>query len=919
MTKKQLLHVFLAALMIMPLALFGASGKISGKITDAQTGVPLPGANVMLEGTSYGATTDVRGVYTISGVPEGAYEIKASYMGYNSAAKNIDLTADKGLTVNLSLQATVLAGKSLTVTANRAVDRETPIAFSEVTSAQLSEKYTTGDLPQLIQNIPGVFVTSGGLGETEMTVRGFDADKVQVLINGIPVNDPESQTVYWSNWTGLASGVQNVQVQRGPGSSLYGSGAFGGSLNIETMGISPKRSLQIRTSVGTYSTQGATGGANDGKVADGKGGFEKYSPINYNFSIRYNSGLLADGKINYSLLFERKAGDSYVNGTYYDGYSFGAELQSILGNHTLALSLIAAPQKHNQTGTVQDLNLISTLGREYNRRNHPWQENYYFKPQLSLRHEWKISEKQDLMTNVFVTKGVGGGKYMYNDVFSVTTGIVDYKPLDNAKEATAWGQHARFIYEATGITLTGYDPATKMFNGKAVSSARYYASGASNNSWQNDSQNNHFQTGINTYYQHQLKNWLRMVIGGEGRFWRADHFAQSLDFRTADASNNLVVWDDVMRRYDYTTDVWNLAGFARFTVKPTEHLTLMADGQYGTYNSKVVENPVEIFDFEAGKYIGKSFRTTMDKKNADGTPKFKASDYERTYDFFSPKVGANYNLTQQLNVLVNYSLAKKEPRSYEWYNRDNGPGTNQPGGENIVPETVQNIELGAGLKTSPLRLNINYYMMEYRDRIESIRDLSDISQTLNVGKATFKGLEVQAVGNMGNLEYAGSVTMAQNRWKEIDKNVKTIFSAKPEDVINKVVPKSPEKMANASVGYTFGPFKVGLGVSWWDEYYATYTNKYDVLDAGGKVVETKSSKLPSFFQLDGNLMYSFKVSNTNIRLRLDLYNLTNRDENYYRADYTRDYGRNDAYSGKYLWYVLQAPLFNTFFTAEVML
>jgi outer membrane receptor protein involved in Fe transport len=914
MTKNQPLHACLVALLILPLALFGANGKITGKITDAKTGVPLPGANIIIMGTSTGASTDMSGKFTINNVQAGSCEVKASYMGYDAASVIITVVEDKSISANLALQPTVLAGKAITITANRAVERESPIAFSEISSAQLSEKYTTGDLPQLIQNIPGVFVTSAGLGETEMTVRGFDADKVQVLINGIPVNDPESQTVYWSNWTGLSSGVQNVQVQRGPGSSLYGSGAFGGSLNIETMGISPKRSLQIRTSVGTYSTQGVKGGVNDGKVADGNGGFEKYSPINYNFSLRYNSGLLYDGKINFGLLFERKAGDSYVNGTYYDGYSFGAELQSILGNHTLALSLIAAPQKHNQTGTVQDLDLIKTLGKEYNRRNHPWQENYYFKPQLSLRHEWKISEKQEMMTNVFVTKGVGGGKYMYNDVFDVNTGKVDFKPLDDKKETTAFGQHARYIYETTGITLQGYDPATKKYDGVAVSSSKYYVSGASNSSWQNDSQNNHFQTGINTYYQHKLNNWLRMVVGGEGRFWRADHFAQSLNFRSADASNNLVLWDKVMRRYDYSTDVWNLAGFARFTIKPMEPLTLTADGQYGTYNSKVIENPVEIFDFGTGKFIGQSFRTTVDKKNADGTLKFKSSDYERTYNFFSPKFGANYNLTKQLNILANYSLAKKEPRSYEWYNRDNGPGTNQPGGENIVPETVQNMEVGMGLKTNPIRLNVNYYNMEYRDRIESVRDLSDVSQTLNVGKATFKGIEVAAVGNLGNFEYAGSVTMAQNRWKEIDKNVKTIFSEDPKNVVNKVIPKSPEKMANASAGYTFGPFKIGLGFSWWDEYYATYSNTYKLLDG-----TVKSAKLPSFFQVDGNLMYHFKVSKTNVRLRLDLFNLTNREQNYYRADYTRDYGRNDALNGKYIWYVLQAPLFNSFFTAEIML
>ncbi len=112
---------------------------------------------------------------------------------------------------------------------------------------------------------------------------------------------------------------------------------------------------------------------------------------------------------------ERKAGDSYIEGTSYDGWSFGAESELRAGPHKMNFSLIAAPQSHNQARTTSDPDLFDTLGRNYNRSLSGYQENYYFKPQFSIRDNWKITDQSSVMTNFFVTMGVGGGKYLKND------------------------------------------------------------------------------------------------------------------------------------------------------------------------------------------------------------------------------------------------------------------------------------------------------------------------------------------------------------------------------------------------------------------------------------------------------------------------------------------------------------------------
>ncbi|HDZ13083.1 MAG TPA: TonB-dependent receptor [Bacteroidetes bacterium] len=774
----------------------------------------------------------------------------------------------------------------------------------------MSRNYTTGDLPDLIKYVPGVFSSTSGLGESDIRVRGFEADAVQILINGIPVNDPESQHVYWSNWTGLSSDVQSIQVQRGVGSSLYGSGAFGGSINIETMGVSPKKGEVLRSSIGFYHTIGAKYGAWKGRDADGKGGFEGYTPMNYAMSYRYNSGLLYGGKLNFSATIERKAGDSYITGTAYDGYSFGLEAQSILGSHVLYFSFIGAPQHHNQAGTVQDMDLLNTLGREYNRRNNPYQENYYFKPQLSLRDEWTIAANKALVTNVFYTTGTGGGKYLRNDNFDVYTGKVGFKNVSQYTDDKYFGRNARFIYETTGVVLTGYNPDSTTYKGKKVSRAANLVPSDYAHSWKNDSHNDHKQFGLNTYYQQKLNEMLTLYVGGEGRFWRARHFAYAWDFRQMGPDGNVETIHQVQNRYDYYTDVLNTSVFARALIKPIEALTIQLDGQYARYSSKVDENPVQIFDFGAGKFTNKSFRTTMDMKNPDGTPVYSKDDYTRVYKFFTPRFGANYNVNRNINVMVNYSIAKKEPKSYQWFNRDRGPGANQPAGVTLKPEKINNVEFGVGYRTAAIAVKANYYHTNFTDRIESVQDFQGQYITINAGRALYQGLELSLRGKLSGFDFGGSATIASNKWKKM--SVKKIFGVNADDVVNKVVPYAPEHMANGYVGYNFGNLRLGFGLNWWDNYYASYTNKYTKVD--GTVAD---AKLPYFFDLSANISYPIQVGSTTIDVRLNFDNITNRTDNYERAAYSKDYNRNDSLRGKYNVYVVQSPLFNTFLTTEI--
>jgi len=889
------LYKFLVfALMLTATTLYAQNYTVSGVVTNAKTGEKLIGANVYLQALNIGSVTNVDGKYVIDNVPAGAQSIRVSYIGYRTQETSITVNANVEL--NFKLEPTSISLKELVVEVNRAQERKTPVAFTTLNKDQIDKNYTTQDVPDLLKDIPGVFTSTAGLGESQIYIRGFDAEHIQILINGVPTNDPESQVVYWSNWTGLSSSATSIQVQRGVGASLVGSGSFGGSVNIQTSQFSAVPRVILRGSAGIYATQGIVGGVLDGKSADGTGGFQNLSPSNQNFSIDYTSGQLYGGKLNVHLSYERKSGDTYIAGTNYNGHSINLGLQSILGNHLVTLNFIGAPQRHNQAGTVQDMDLLKTLGREYSRRNSPYQENYYFKPQYELHDSWSINDHSYLSSNFFYTTGTGGGRYLRNDNFDVNTGLIGFKSVSDATDAKYFGRNARNIYEKTGIVLTGYDPTTKTFtyNGVVsnVSRATDLISGSFAHSWRNDSQNNHKQVGYNTAYTNNLSKYVTISLGGELRHWRAQHTAQSFDFRRSNGVGGVEFLREVQRRYNYDGIVNNTSAFARILLSPIPGLTFMLDGQWAKSSQRIEENPIQIYDFAAGKFLNNTFFATKT------SGKFKDSDYERSYSFFMPKVGVNYNVTSKINLFANYSMSKKEPKTSDWYSRSSGPRTTQV----LTEETLKNFEVGLGFSSRNFSLNVNYYYLKFEDKIASVTDQAGDRVTINAGNAIHKGLELAANGRYKKIDGSISLTIASNKWDQM--NVKKIFGINASDVIGKVVPFSPENLTHASFGIRFAPnFRIGVTADAWNKYYGNYDN---------------TAALPNYFSLGAVVTYSFKLQNSNVELRLNVDNITNREQ-FARASWGRDFNRNDSKRAKFFMNVLQSPLRSAFLTATITL
>ena len=137
------------------------------------------------------------------------------------------------------------------------VTKESPVTFSNLDKERITPRNLGQDIPILMNFLPSVVTTSdagAGIGYTGIRVRGSDATRVNVTINGIPYNDSESQGTFWVNMPDFASSTENLQLQRGVGTSTNGAGAFGASLNLLTDAVSEEAFAQVNTSAGSFNT-----------------------------------------------------------------------------------------------------------------------------------------------------------------------------------------------------------------------------------------------------------------------------------------------------------------------------------------------------------------------------------------------------------------------------------------------------------------------------------------------------------------------------------------------------------------------------------------------------------------------------------------------------------------------------------------
>jgi iron complex outermembrane receptor protein len=378
----------LSWLFVMPV---WAQFTLSGTVADAEGAETLPGVAITVEGTYKGTFTNTNGAFQLSNLPAGPVSLRISLLGYESQTRELQLTQNE--TLSIRLQRTAVVVDEVTVSATRA-DQKSAIAYTNVSRRDLNKLNLGQDIPQLLNFTPSIVTTSdagAGVGYTGIRIRGSDATRVNVTLNGIPYNDAESQGTFFVNMPDFASSVSSIQIQRGVGTSTNGAGAFGASLNIQTNQLQEKPYAEANLSAGSFGTRKVN-------VLAGTGLLGNHFVLDARLSKIYSDGYV-----------DRAFSDLksfYISGGYYTKKSF-FKLNVFSGREQTYQSWGGVPEDLLRTNRTYNVYTYDNETDNYQ------QDNY----QLITSHE--LSRNWRLNVSAFYTKGRGYyEQFRPNDRFS---------------------------------------------------------------------------------------------------------------------------------------------------------------------------------------------------------------------------------------------------------------------------------------------------------------------------------------------------------------------------------------------------------------------------------------------------------------------------------------------------------------------
>ncbi len=403
---------FLTVIFSLFIYTFTSAQTITGFVYDIETREPLAGANILQIDTQNGTSSNTEGYFELELIDSQSNAIQISFLGFKT--QTIEL-ADKETPLEIYMEYGVASPFSGLIVQATRVDESTPFTFTNISKEELEERNLGQDVPFLLNLAPSVVTTSdagAGIGYTGIRIRGVDPARINVTINGIPVNDAESHGVFWVDLPDIASSIENIQIQRGVGTSTNGAAAFGGSINLQTNTSRIDAFAEVNTGVGSFNTRKAN-------IQLGSGLMENGWMFEGRLSKILSDGFIdrASADLNSFYLSGSKRGEkSILRADVFSGKEityqawYGVE-QSVLesGNRTF-----------NEAGTEKS-------GDPYENQVDNYRQDYY-----QLHYSYELASNWVANASLHYTKGQG-----YFEEYKADETLGDY-----------------------GITITGPGPAT---------------------------------------------------------------------------------------------------------------------------------------------------------------------------------------------------------------------------------------------------------------------------------------------------------------------------------------------------------------------------------------------------------------------------------------------------------------------------
>lgn len=902
------------ALTIGALSAAAQTGTLTGIVSDAITGEALIQATVRIGNT--GVATDFDGKYAVS-LPYGSHEITVQYIGYESKTRTIEINRQL-VQSNFKLSTIVL--QEAQVVADVAIERETPVAFSNIKPVQIQEELGSQPIPMILNSTPGVYATQAGSDDNgpSISIRGFKQRNVSVLVDGIPVNDMESGAVFWNNWFGLDLVTQTMQVQRGLGASKLALPAIGGTVNIVTSGIESSRKTSVKQEFGSF-------------------GFSRTS-------IGHTSGRL-DGGWGYTMAGSFQNRQGYFQQDYNRAFFYYVKVQKALGNHTLSVSATGSPSQNAARGYQQR---IATHNKEYARSlfegtdeeyaelmaysqgydgifndgtllqqeelaaydslnqaygygssddfeeivsstdfidttgivsygdtyNVHWGEvnnnvlyerqNKYHKPLFSVRHSWRATEKLYISNMAYASYGFGGGTRLENSL-----GGGDYTPNGQV-------DFQKFYNSNTIGGLFG-PPIDPTYSDSLLKSGRIMRKLF----------NNHYWYGFLSTFRHETSEQVTLSGGLDFRTYQGEHYAEVFDLlggdyfvdtRNANAESNMRMVGD---KIGYHNDAFVRWGGAFALLEYKGYLW------NAFFNVSGVTQGYKSVDYFAAA-------------NEDGTDKTSGWKW---LPGFTLKTGGNYNLSEYANTFVNLGHLNRTPVFRNVVDFENKFV------ENVENERINSAEWGYSFSKYPFSVNVNAYYTDWQNRpLQSLLRFETVEgdivrANVNSMSALHKGLETDVAWQLSpRLTIEGYASLGDWRWTssedslvlldddsnlpyiDVEGNV-AIVQYNAEGVS---VGDSPQSQYSVSLKYTYKQLYLKPRFTVFSRHFADF----DPFSLNGENEGRQSWQIPTYGLLDLHAGYRLDLNGTNMDFRLSIFNLLN-------TVYLSNAQNNDAYGEWY--------------------
>ncbi|MBQ1938358.1 MAG: TonB-dependent receptor [Bacteroidales bacterium] len=711
------------------------------------------------------------------------------------------------------------------------VQKNAPFAVSNIGKKELTDFSSSGkELPFLFARTPGVVAWSEngtGIGTSYMRIRGAGGANIHVSLDGVPLNSPEDQCVFWANMNSYSQLLSNVQIQRGIGSTSSGDGLFGGGISL---------SSSAPSLIPTATLSGAYGSFNS-----------------YNAGAKISTGLLWNHLILEGAYHESGT-DGFLNGTHGRAGSYMGALHYLGRGFKLSYRLVGNFENTGQAwnGVTAGNDDLSLMDGSYCDAN------------------WAYDQHTGIFTyKDLCERGLGRYNSLYEKLVTDSNGIFveengQFKTERHTmSDGTFWPRTTDNFWQNHHI-LNGAWRINEYLNASAT---LHYTHGYG---WYDEfrSQNKLLKYGIPVFTdkggntvkksdfvrqkgltQHHFgglahliyqKNALKLTAGLGVQQFLGNHYAY-LTYCSHPELSETLLKDGRYQYYNSDADKLDLNVFAKAAYELTREWSLFGELQYRHVHYQTFGGN--------DKYID----------NGDGTATQQTLNINESYHFVNPKIGANFSLDGH-RAYSSLAMSSREPERNNFTDNGNYPAPR--------PERLIDYELGYQYATKKWNVGANLYYMYYIDQLVQTGEKSDIGESLttNVGKSYRSGIELTGAWEaLSWLKFEGNAALSANRILDFDEVVEDWDNGSQTfHYTNKTLAYSPSAILNLFLDFHYK----GFSAIW----HTSYVSR-QYLDNS----ENMERSLPGYSLSSLNLGYTLKLPKIvkEIHFGIDISNIFN--------------------------------------------